>query len=276
MWTRKAVTYAGFGTILVLFAPFINNLQLLLLGITLLGFVAIHSLVNTRPVEVKITRRFSASQLFAGQETEVDLVIQNRGRAIGCLEVYDQLPRELGPEKVANHTIVRLRRDEALLARYRLVAVACLVLFAAERGVAWWDAARAGRLVRAIPSLAAAALIALAVNAPLASYPKERGFALQWEKIGDRHRLEGRPAEALAAFEKALASDAHGWQGLDPELKRGETLLRMARARWDLGDRAGALRTRDALLAGLDVVDARSERLDRDARDFRTQLASGS
>ena len=120
MWTRKAVTYAGFGTILVLFAPFINNLQLLLLGITLLGFVAIHSLVNTRPVEVKITRRFSDSQLFEGQETEVDLVIQNRGRPIGCLEVYDQLPRELGPEKVANHTIVRLRRDEALLARYRL------------------------------------------------------------------------------------------------------------------------------------------------------------
>ena len=120
MWTRKAVTYAGFGTILVLFAPFINNLQLLLLGITLLGFVAIHSLVNTRPVEVKITRRFSDSQLFEGQETEVDLVIQNRGRPIGCLEVYDQLPRELGPEKVANHTIVRLRRDEALLARYHL------------------------------------------------------------------------------------------------------------------------------------------------------------
>ena len=120
MWTRKAVTYAGFGTILVLFAPFINNLQLLLLGITLLGFVAIHSLVNTRPVEVKITRRFSDSQLFEGQETEVDLVIQNRGRPIGCLEVYDQLPRELGPEKVANHTIVRLQRDEVLLARYQL------------------------------------------------------------------------------------------------------------------------------------------------------------
>ena len=116
----------------------------------------------------------------------------------------------------------------------------------------------------------------MAVNAPLASYPEERGFALQWEKSGDRYRLEGRPAEALAAFEKALASDAHGWQGLDPELKRGETLLRMARARWDLGDRAGALRTLDELLAGLDVVDARSERLDRDARDFRAQLASGS
>jgi len=64
MWTRKAVTYTGFGTILVLFAPFINNLQLLLLGITLLGFVAVHSLVNTSPVRVNITRRFSDSQIF--------------------------------------------------------------------------------------------------------------------------------------------------------------------------------------------------------------------
>jgi hypothetical protein len=42
MWTRKAVFYVGFGTILVLFAPFINNLQLFLLGTTVLGFVPIH------------------------------------------------------------------------------------------------------------------------------------------------------------------------------------------------------------------------------------------
>lgn len=163
-----------------------------------------------------------------------------------------------------------------VLARYRLVAAACLVLFAAERAVAWWDAARAGRLVRAAPSLVVAALVAVCVNFPLASYPEERGFALQWEKIGDRHRLEGRAGAALVAFENALASDAHGWQGLDPVLKRGETQLRMARARWDLGDFGGALRTLDELLAELVVSDPRSERLHRDARDFRAELVSGS
>ena len=64
MWTRKAVFYVGFGTILVLFAPFINNLQLFLLGTTVLGFVAIHSLVNTRPIEIKITRDFDDDQVF--------------------------------------------------------------------------------------------------------------------------------------------------------------------------------------------------------------------
>ncbi|MAH17788.1 MAG: hypothetical protein CL960_04795 [Euryarchaeota archaeon] len=120
MWTRKAVTYTGLGTILVLFAPFINNLQLLLLGITLLGFVAVHSLVNTSPVSVNITRRFSDSQIFEGQEVEVELVIQNRGRSIGFLEIYDQLPHEVELAGGLNHTIVRLHRNEALLAHYRL------------------------------------------------------------------------------------------------------------------------------------------------------------
>ena len=120
MWTRKAVTYTGLGTILVLFAPFINNLQLLLLGITLLGFVAVHSLVNTSPVRVNITRRFSDSQIFEGQEAEVELVIQNRGRSIGFLEIFDQLPHEVELVAGLNHTIVRLHRNEALLAHYRL------------------------------------------------------------------------------------------------------------------------------------------------------------
>ena len=60
MWTRKAVVYVGLGTILVLFSPFINNLQLFLLGTTILGFVAVHSLVNTRPIDVKITRSFES------------------------------------------------------------------------------------------------------------------------------------------------------------------------------------------------------------------------
>jgi len=50
MWTRKAIIYVGLGVILVLFAPFINNLQLFLLGTTILAFVAVHSLVNTRPI----------------------------------------------------------------------------------------------------------------------------------------------------------------------------------------------------------------------------------
>ena len=72
MWTRKAVVYVGLGTILVLFSPFINNLQLFLLGTTILGFVAVHSLVNTRPIDVKITRSFESDQVFENSDVTIE------------------------------------------------------------------------------------------------------------------------------------------------------------------------------------------------------------
>lgn len=95
MWTRKAIIYVGLGVILVLFAPFINNLQLFLLGTTMLAFVAVHSLVNTRPIDVKITRSFNDDQVFENSSVSIDLVVQNKGRSVGFLEIYDNLPSEV-------------------------------------------------------------------------------------------------------------------------------------------------------------------------------------
>ena len=109
MWTRKAVVYVGLGTILVLFSPFINNLQLFLLGTTILGFVAIHSLVNTSPIDVKVTRAFDSDQVFENSNVSVDLIIQNKGRSVGFLEIYDNLPSEVEVNNGLNHTIIKLR-----------------------------------------------------------------------------------------------------------------------------------------------------------------------
>jgi len=120
MWTKKAVLYTGLGIALVLFSPFINNLQLLLLGITILGYVALHGLVNTRPIKVRLTRRFSDEKVFEGAQTEINLIIQNRGRAIGFLEVYDTLPPELELVGGLNHAMVKLRRREVLFTHYAL------------------------------------------------------------------------------------------------------------------------------------------------------------
>ena len=74
MWTRKAIVYVGLGVILVLFAPFINNLQLFLLGTTILAFVAVHSLVNTRPIDVKISRSFNDDQVFENSSVSICLL----------------------------------------------------------------------------------------------------------------------------------------------------------------------------------------------------------
>ena len=120
MWTRKAVVYVGLGTIFVPFSPFINNLQLFLLGTTILGFVAIHSLVNTRPIDVKITRSFDADQVFENSNVTIDLVIQNKGRSVGFLEVYDNLPSEVEVNNGSNHTIIKLNKEELVVNKYHL------------------------------------------------------------------------------------------------------------------------------------------------------------
>jgi len=120
MWTRKAVVYVGLGTILVLFAPFINNLQLFLLGATILGFVAVHSLVNTRPIDVKITRSFDSDQVFENSDVSIDLIVQNKGRSVGFLEIYDNLPSEIEVNNGSNHTIIRLHKDELVINKYNV------------------------------------------------------------------------------------------------------------------------------------------------------------
>ncbi|OIR17557.1 MAG: hypothetical protein BEU04_04820 [Marine Group III euryarchaeote CG-Bathy1] len=120
MWTRKAVVYVGLGTILVLFAPFINNLQLFLLGTTILGFVAVHSLVNTRPIDVKITRSFDSDQVFENSNVSIDLIVQNKGRSVGFLEIYDNLPSEIEVNNGSNHTIIRLHKDELVVNKYNV------------------------------------------------------------------------------------------------------------------------------------------------------------
>ena len=120
MWTRKAVVYVGLGTILVLFAPFINNLQLFLLGATILGFVAVHSLVNTRPIDVKITRSFDSDQVFENSNVSIDLIVRNKGRSVGFLEIYDNLPSEIEVNNGSNHTIIRLHKDELVINKYNV------------------------------------------------------------------------------------------------------------------------------------------------------------
>ncbi len=156
-----------------------------------------------------------------------------------------------------------------VLARYRLVAVACLLVFASERLVAWWDAARAAEWRAAVPSVAVAALAAVAVNQPLAEFPPQRGYALQWERIGDQRRLARDHAAALEAYEKALIGD---WQDLDPKIKRAETRLRMARTRAEVGDFGGADELVREILADATEEDARTRRLVRDAQAFGEQL----
>jgi tetratricopeptide (TPR) repeat protein len=160
-----------------------------------------------------------------------------------------------------------------VLARYRLVAVTCLILFASWELLRWLDAARRRAPSALATGVAVALVAALFVKLPRADLSRDRGFALQHEKLGDWYAISKQPDRALVAYREALAAD---WQGLDPALKRGETLLRMARVQMSSGDAASARATLDGLLAELPSGGEPARRLAEDARALRSELGGGS
>ena len=82
--------------------------------------MAVHSLVNTRPIDVKISRSFNDDQVFENSSVSIDLVVQNKGRAVGFLEIYDNLPSEVEVQSGLNHSVIRLRKNETVVNQYLL------------------------------------------------------------------------------------------------------------------------------------------------------------
>jgi 4-amino-4-deoxy-L-arabinose transferase-like glycosyltransferase len=159
-----------------------------------------------------------------------------------------------------------------VLARYRIVAVACLILFSSRLLLSWLDALRERRWRAIAPSMCVAALLAVVVNWPLEEFPKQRGYALVYDKIGDMHAEADAPAAAIEAYRKALDLD---WQGQDPNAKRGETLLEIARSQRKLGQRAAAADTLRQVLEETSLDDLRAVRVHQEAEKMLTQLRRG-
>lgn len=145
-----------------------------------------------------------------------------------------------------------------VLARYRIVAVACLLLFGSWQVFAWADAARAGRWRAIVPTALAAALAAIFVNWPLPEFPRDRGLALVYEKIGDMHHKAKRHGQALAAYEEAVGRD---WQGQDPAVREAEMRLSVAREYEDLRNPTAAMENLRLILSDFEPKDFRGLRV---------------
>jgi hypothetical protein len=95
-----------------------------------------------------------------------------------------------------------------VLARYRLVAVACLVLCGAWQLIDAWGMARARRWRPLAAVAAAVALLALLVNRPLRDFPRDRTAGETHAQYGQLLLRAGRYPEAIRHFEEARTG---GW-----------------------------------------------------------------
>ena len=131
-----------------------------------------------------------------------------------------------------------------ILARYRLVAVACLILFASYLAFEWIEALRRRQLWPVLLSIVALALAAALVNLPLSEFPRERGFGLQHAQLGNHHMGRKEYERAIEAYERAVHGD---WEERDPEASRFTCRLFTALAYRRLGRHAEAREIADTL-----------------------------
>ena len=94
-----------------------------------------------------------------------------------------------------------------VLARYRLVAVTCLMVLAAAQIVWWITELRARRLRNVGLSLLALAAFALAVHYPMAGFTPQRGWGEQYRILAVSYAGAGQDQAAIDCLEQALQFD---------------------------------------------------------------------
>ena len=136
-----------------------------------------------------------------------------------------------------------------VLARYRMVAVACLLPFAAKQIVDIVGWFRAGAWRKLGSSALLLAVFSGVAFLPFSEFPRDRGFGDQFKFVADHHLHRGEFDRAAEGYRKAIDSD---WQ--DPrrtQLLRWESMLRLAQSEIPLGRAAEARRTLESLLGEL-------------------------
>ena len=136
-----------------------------------------------------------------------------------------------------------------VLARYRMVAVACLLPFAAkqiEDLVRWFRSGETSKLRSSAILLIVFAAIAFV---PFSEFPADRGFADQYKFLADDHLRHGRFSPAAESYREAIDSD---WQdGRRTQLLRWECMMRLAQSEIPLGRFEASRQTLEALLTEL-------------------------
>jgi hypothetical protein len=130
-----------------------------------------------------------------------------------------------------------------VLARYRLVLVACLMPFACRlmlRGAAWVRERRAAPLAAALAGLV---LLSFIGGLRYAAPQRGEGFADQWLFVGQVQAADGDLERAGSAFEAASEADWIDPRGANES--RWRALVALAATRVEQGRREDALQTLD-------------------------------
>ncbi len=98
-----------------------------------------------------------------------------------------------------------------VLGRYRLVAVACLIIFGAAYLDWQWRAFRERRWRRMALGLLPAVFVAAFIHVPIEGMNRARGFGQQYRTVGRAYEERGQDELSIEAYRTALQHDFEPW-----------------------------------------------------------------
>jgi 4-amino-4-deoxy-L-arabinose transferase-like glycosyltransferase len=160
-----------------------------------------------------------------------------------------------------------------VLARYRIVALAVLLLFASSQVFEMARMARESRWRPLGASLAAVLLCAAFVNVSLREFPEERGFALQHKRLGNLFLARGDYQDAIGAYRRSLGADWLDKRRVEEEL---DVKLRIAQAQLALGRREEARASVEELRSELAKAEGLASPVAEMLDEFERELEAGA
>jgi hypothetical protein len=167
-----------------------------------------------------------------------------------------------------------------VLARYRVVAVACLIALAAAQ-IRWWGVWLGGKRYRSLATSLIVLLSAIVlVHIPISGFDRDRGLGQQYARAAETYLAWGEFETAIEEYDKALNSNFEPWPTY--RIQRARCYAGLADAYAALGKLAKAVELAEAAVAEIELeqrplpnIQEDTEAMKRRLAELRAQLAAG-
>ena len=119
MITRKATAIAASAILLLVGGLVFRNSYLMAASAPLLVFLAVARIIDEEPhIEVAVRQSGPAAQVYEGEESEMEVVISNRGESLPVFEAVDVMGEGLEVSSGSNRAVVPLKEGEQVKLRF--------------------------------------------------------------------------------------------------------------------------------------------------------------
>lgn len=122
MRTDLSAWLVGIAALLLLLGIITREPRIFALIIPLVVYLALGTVLgsDTHPPQVRITRRVEKEKAIEGEELTVSLQVENLGRSLELVEVFDRLPPQLEVVEGSKFVVTRLRQHEVVEREYKV------------------------------------------------------------------------------------------------------------------------------------------------------------